>query len=58
MCNFFEEKFEQINKLKHLMTLYKGNNQAKIYKEQIEDIFKEFQRGIRIYIRMRRIWNI
>ena len=29
MCNFFEEKFEQINKLKHLMTLSKGNNQAK-----------------------------
>ncbi|HBI6896858.1 cytochrome b5 domain-containing protein [Clostridium perfringens] len=48
MCNFFEEKFEQINKLKHLMTLYKGNNQDKIYKEQIEDIFKEFQRD---YIR-------
>ena len=43
MCNFFEEKFEKINKLKHLMTLSKGNNQAKIYKEQIEDIFKEFQ---------------
>ena len=48
MCNFFEEKFEQINKLKHLMTLSKGNNQAKTYKEQIEDIFKEFQRD---YIR-------
>ena len=26
------------------MTLSKGNNQAKTYKEQIEDIFKEFQR--------------
>lgn len=48
MCNFFEEKFEKINKLKHLMTLSKGNNQAKTYKEQIEDIFKEFQRD---YIR-------
>ncbi|MDK0708863.1 cytochrome b5 domain-containing protein [Clostridium perfringens] len=48
MCNFFEEKFEQINKLKYLMTLSTENNQAKIYKEKIEDIFKEFQRD---YIR-------
>lgn len=43
MCNFFEEKFEQINKLKYLMTLAGENNQARLYKEKIEDIFKEFQ---------------
>lgn len=43
MCNFFEEKFEQINKFKYLMTLAGENNQARLYKEKIEDIFKEFQ---------------
>lgn len=43
MYNFFEEKFEQINKLKYLMTLAGENNQARLYKEKIEDIFKEFQ---------------
>ncbi|MGU8476172.1 cytochrome b5 domain-containing protein [Clostridium perfringens] len=43
MCNFFEEKFEQINQFKYLMTLAGENNQARLYKEKIEDIFKEFQ---------------
>lgn len=43
MCNFFEEKFEQINKFKYLMTLAGENNQARLYKEKIEGIFKEFQ---------------
>lgn len=43
MCDFFEEKFEQINKLKYLMTLAGENSQYRIYKEKIEDIFKEFK---------------
>ncbi|WP_300259170.1 cytochrome b5 domain-containing protein [Clostridium sp.] len=43
MCNFFEEKFEQINKLKYLMTLAGKNNQARIYKEKIEEIFGSFK---------------
>lgn len=43
MCNFFEEKFEQINKLKYLMTLAGKNSQYRIYKEKIEDVFKEFK---------------
>ncbi len=43
MCDFFEEKFEQINKLKYLMTLAGKNSQYRIYKEKIEDVFKEFK---------------
>lgn len=43
MCDFFEEKFEQINKLKYLMTLARENSQYRIYKEKIEDVFKEFK---------------
>lgn len=45
MCNFFEEKFEQINELKYLMTLSKESNKIKIYKEKIEEVFREFQKG-------------
>lgn len=45
MCNFFEEKFEQINKLKYLMTLAKNDENLKKYKEKIESIFKEFDKN-------------
>lgn len=43
MCNFFEDKFEQINKLKYLMTLAGNDKNFKIYKTKIEDIFQEFE---------------
>lgn len=43
MCNFFEDKFEKINRLKYLMTLSGNNMNRNIYKEKIEDVFKEFE---------------
>lgn len=43
MCNFFEDKFEQINKLKYLMTLARKDKNSKIYKDKIEAVFQEFE---------------
>lgn len=43
MCNFFEDKFEQINRLKYLMTLAGNDKNSKIYKNKIEDVFQEFE---------------
>lgn len=42
MDNFFDKNFERINKLKHLMTFSKDSHEREIYKNKIEDIFKEF----------------
>lgn len=42
MCNFFDEKFEEINKIKYLMTFCKEENQKNIYRENLEKVFKEF----------------
>lgn len=43
MYNFFEDKFEQINKLKYLMTLAGNDRNSKIYRDKIENIFDEFE---------------
>lgn len=42
MCDFFEEKFEQINKLKYLMTLARNDENLKKYRDKIEEVFNEF----------------
>lgn len=41
MYNFFEEKFEQINKLKYLMTLAKNDENFKRYRDKLELVLNE-----------------
>ena len=43
MCNFFDEKFEQINKLKYLMTLAKNNENLEIYKKRLKEVLNKIE---------------
>ncbi len=43
MCNFFDEKFEQINKLKYLMTLARNNENLDNYKNRLKEVLDKIE---------------
>lgn len=43
MCDFFDEKFEQINKLKYLMTLARSDKNLNSYRDRLREVFEEIE---------------